>query len=40
MFLADFESQRDHGHVRDRSPWHVSKNAVILEEFVQCMEPS
>jgi hypothetical protein len=40
MFLADFESQRDRDRVRDGSPWHVSKNAVILEEFVECMQPS
>jgi hypothetical protein len=39
-FVADFESQRDRDRVRDGSPWHVSKNAVILEEFVECMQPS
>jgi hypothetical protein len=40
MFVAEFESQRDRDRVRDGSPWHVSKNAVILEEFVECMQPS
>jgi hypothetical protein len=39
-FVAEFESQRDRDRVRDGSPWHVSKNAVILEEFVECMQPS
>ncbi|KAM0863587.1 hypothetical protein ACQ4PT_044496 [Festuca glaucescens] len=39
-FVAGFESQRDRDHVRDGAPWHVSKNAVILEEFVDCMQPS
>ncbi|KAM0887769.1 hypothetical protein ACQ4PT_028791 [Festuca glaucescens] len=40
MFLADFESQRDRDRVREGSSWHVSKNAVILEEFVEWMQPS
>ncbi|KAM0896989.1 hypothetical protein ACQ4PT_022848 [Festuca glaucescens] len=39
-FVAEFESQRDRDRVRDGSPWHVSKNAMILEEFVECMQPS
>jgi hypothetical protein len=37
MFLADFESRRDRDRVNDGAPWHVSKNAVILEVFVDCM---
>jgi hypothetical protein len=39
-FVAEFETQRDRDRVRDGSPWHVSKNVVILEEFVECMQPS
>lgn len=38
--MADFETQRDRDRVRDGAPWHVSKNAVILEEFVPWMLPS
>ena len=30
MFVADFESQRDRDRVWAGSPWHISKNAVIL----------
>lgn len=37
MFVADFESQRDRDRVWDGSPWHISKNAVILAEFKDCM---
>jgi hypothetical protein len=40
MFLADFESQRDRDRVKEGAPWHVSKNAVILEVFVDWMQPS
>jgi hypothetical protein len=40
MFLADFKSQRDHDRVKEGALWHVSKNAVILEVFVDCMQPS
>jgi hypothetical protein len=32
-FVAEFATQRDRDRVRDGSPWHVSKNAVILSEF-------
>jgi hypothetical protein len=40
MFVADFASQRDRDRVKLGSPWHVSHNAVILEEFVDHMRPS
>jgi hypothetical protein len=40
LFVAEFESQRDRDRVRDGAPWHISKNAVILEEFVEYMQPS
>ena len=39
MFVADFESQRDRGRVWAGSPWHISKKAVILSEFKDCMRP-
>jgi hypothetical protein len=39
-FVAEFATQRDRDRVRDGSPWHVSKNAVILSEFEDCMQPS
>jgi hypothetical protein len=40
MFVADFDSQRDRDRVKAGSPWHVSHNAVIIEEFVDHMQPS
>jgi hypothetical protein len=40
MFVADFESQRDRDRIKAGSPWHVSNNAVIIEEFVDHMRPS
>jgi hypothetical protein len=40
MFIAEFVTQRDRDHVWDGSPWHISKNAVILSEFKDCMKPS
>ncbi|KAM0850525.1 hypothetical protein ACQ4PT_053028 [Festuca glaucescens] len=40
LFVAEFESQRDRDRMKEGSPWHVKKNAVILEEFVNCMQPS
>lgn len=40
MFVAEFESQRDRDRVWEGSPWHVSKHAVILEQFEECMRPS
>ena len=38
-FVAEFATQRDRDHVWDGSPWHISKNAVILAEFSDCMRP-
>lgn len=40
MFVAEFANQRDQDRVWEGSPWHVSKNAVILSEFDECMRPS
>ena len=40
MFVAEFENQRDRDRIWQGSPWHVSKNAVILSEFDECMRPS
>ncbi|KAM0872173.1 hypothetical protein ACQ4PT_038890 [Festuca glaucescens] len=40
MFVAEFTTQWDRDRVWDGSPWHVSKNAVILSEFKDCMKPS
>jgi hypothetical protein len=40
MFLADFESQRDRDRVKEGASWHVGKNAVILEVFVDCTQHS
>ncbi|KAM0890300.1 hypothetical protein ACQ4PT_027121 [Festuca glaucescens] len=39
MFVVDFASQRDRDRVKMGSPWHVSHNAVIIEEFVDHMHP-
>lgn len=39
MFVFDFESQHDQDRVGDGSSSHVSKHAMILEEFVACMRP-
>ena len=39
-FVADFENRRDRDRVREGSPWHVSKHAVVLEDFDACMRPS
>jgi hypothetical protein len=33
-------TQPDWERVWEGSPWHVSKNAVILSEFEECMKPS
>lgn len=38
--MAKFESQRDHDRIWNGSSWHVSKHAVILSEFVDCMRPN
>ena len=40
MFIAEFESQRDRDRVWEGSPWHISKHAVVLTEFKECMRPS
>ncbi|KAI4970714.1 hypothetical protein ZWY2020_001628 [Hordeum vulgare] len=40
MFVAEFASQRDRDRVWEGAPWHVSKNAVVLAEFDECMCPS
>ncbi|KAE8766970.1 hypothetical protein D1007_61738 [Hordeum vulgare] len=38
-FVAEFKSRRDRDRIWDGSPWHISKNAVILAEFRDCMRP-
>ncbi|KAM0844150.1 hypothetical protein ACQ4PT_057242 [Festuca glaucescens] len=40
MFVAEFATQRDRDRVWEGSPWHVSKNVVVLSEFEECMQPS
>ena len=40
IFVAEFTSKRDRDRVWDGSPWHISKHAVILSEFDDCMRPS
>jgi hypothetical protein len=40
MFVAEFATRRDRDCVWAGSPWHVSKNAVILSELEDCMKPS
>ncbi|KAM0821777.1 hypothetical protein ACQ4PT_071956 [Festuca glaucescens] len=40
MLVAEFATQHDRDRVWEGSPWHVSKNAVILSEFEDCMQPS
>ena len=40
IFVAEFDSKRDRDRVWEGSPWHVSKNVVILSEFEDCMCPS
>jgi hypothetical protein len=40
MFVAKFETKRDRDRVWEGSPWHISKHAVILEEFEEHMQPS
>ena len=39
-FVADFPTKRDHDHVWEGSPSHISKHAGILSEFSECMQPS
>lgn len=38
-FVAEFEAQRDRDRIWLGSPWHVSKNAVVLAEFEDYMRP-
>lgn len=38
-FVAEIEAQGDKDRIREGSPWHVSKNAIILAEFKDCMRP-
>lgn len=38
--MAEFACKRDRDRMWEGSPWHVSKNAVILPEFEECMRPS
>lgn len=38
--MAEFASKRDRERVWEGSPWHISKHAVILSEFNECMKPS
>jgi hypothetical protein len=40
MFIVEFATQRNRDRVWDGSPWHVSKNAVIIFEFEDCVKPS
>ena len=40
MFAAEFEPKRDRDRVWEGGPWHISKNAVILEDFEAHMQPS
>nr|XP_045084733.1 uncharacterized protein LOC123494119 [Aegilops tauschii subsp. strangulata] len=40
MFVAEFATKRDRDRVWEGSPWHISKHAVILSEFDDCMRPS
>jgi hypothetical protein len=39
-FVAEFATERDRSRVWEGSTWHVSRNAVILSEFEDCMKPS
>jgi hypothetical protein len=39
-FIAEFATKRDRDRVWERPPWHVRKNAMILNEFEDCMTPS
>ncbi|XP_073353887.1 uncharacterized protein [Aegilops tauschii subsp. strangulata] len=38
-FVAEFEAQWDRDRIWLGSPWHVSKNAVVLAEFEDYMRP-
>ena len=37
VFVAEFENQHDRDRVWEGSPWHVSRNAVILADFNDCI---
>ena len=39
-FVAEFATKRDRDRVWDGSPWHISKNTVVLSDFDECMCPS
>ncbi|KAE8780621.1 Casein kinase I-2-like protein [Hordeum vulgare] len=36
-FVAEFETRRDRDRIWEGSPWHVSRNDVVLAEFDDCM---
>ena len=38
-FVAESETQRDRDRIWIGPPWHVSKNAIVLAEFEDCMRP-
>ncbi|KAE8803867.1 hypothetical protein D1007_20226 [Hordeum vulgare] len=38
-FVAEFETQRDRDRIWEGSPWHVSRNDVVLAVFDDCMRP-
>jgi hypothetical protein len=40
IFIAELESERDRDRIWDRSPWTVSKFAVVLENFDHRSRPS
>ncbi|KAE8799379.1 hypothetical protein D1007_25319 [Hordeum vulgare] len=40
MFAAEFATKRDRDRVWGGSPWHISKHAVILEDFESHIQPS
>ncbi|KAE8779887.1 hypothetical protein D1007_47118 [Hordeum vulgare] len=40
MFAVEFDTKRDRDRVWDGSPWHISKHAVILEDFEPHIQPS
>jgi hypothetical protein len=40
MFVATLATERDRERIWERSPWTVSKHAVVLENFVDCQRPA
>jgi hypothetical protein len=40
MFVATFVAERDRERVWERSPWNVSKHAVVMENFLDCQRPA